>query len=151
WLANAVAIVGPRGEAGAFTAALAECADGCALAPIRAAAEAPSRSGHEGGVPQLPAPAGERASGAAPPDGTPVFELAPAARRRLSPMIRKRLPPLLAGSVGPPRPILVRADVPTHAVNGRDTDLDQWTYVCDWLSRGGVEGLIRTLQILDEA
>jgi hypothetical protein len=65
-------------------------------------------------------------------------------------LIRTRLPGLLASGVGEPTPVLVRSDVPAPSFVGR-TALDQWTYVCAWLSDAGVPGLVYTLEIVGDA
>lgn len=73
----------------------------------------------------------------------------PAVSLDASLLIQTELPRILAKNAGDPIPILMRENIPRDACNGR-TPLDQWTYVCEWLSRTGVPGLVFTIRIVEQ-
>ncbi len=64
-------------------------------------------------------------------------------------LLRTQLPAILAATADEPNAILIRAGVPTSASPNLGR-LDQWTYVCDWLARKGIPGLVLTLKVIDE-
>jgi nucleoside phosphorylase len=67
---------------------------------------------------------------------------------RASQLVTRQLPGLLTRVVGEPAPVLIRSNVPTKA-HSNLSPLDQWTFVCEWLSKSGLPGVVYTLHIID--
>ena len=123
WLENAIAIAGPRTQSTVFCDALT-----CIKHKTRASQQLTVQQ-------ELEAP-------------EPNHEDR-AAEKCVSLLIKTQLPGLLASCEIEPKPLLIRAGAPTEILAGQ-TRLDQWSYVCEWLSKAGTRGIVLTLRIVDQ-
>jgi hypothetical protein len=123
WIENAIALTGARAEAEVFQRTLDLVAN--RLDTVATLAKA-SRSG-------IPVSGQEAESN----------------EIHLKLLVKTRLPRLLASCDVEPEPVVSRADAPIDIIDGHSR-LDQWTYVCKWLSEVGTQGVICTVRIVDE-